>query len=376
MTAAEPVISGMPTAKTASKYARPAISGVTNLHTMVYPPKPRPGDRVAIVSPSRGLPEIFPDIYELGLRRLREEIGLQPVEYPTTRIMAATPQERARDLHEAFADPSVTAVLASIGGDDQITVLRYLDPDLLRAHPKPFFGYSDNTNLLHYLWRQGVVGYHGGSVMVHLGRTGRMHPAHVDSLRAALFTSGWYRLRPPPDWGDEPVSWQETDRYGEEPPMWPHEGWRWVNAGGVIEARTWGGNLEILSWLLQAGLVGPNEEYDGCVLVLETSEEMPSATEVYRILRHMGERGLLERFPALLMGRAKAWERDRQNSPDEKRRYVHDQRDAVSRAMAEYNPDAMIVFDVDLGHTDPQLIVPYGGMVRLDGPAQRIDVHY
>src|SRR5690606_10653790 len=343
---------------------------------MIYPPKPRPGDRVAIVSPSRGLPAKFPEIYELGLQRLRDELGLVPVEYPTTRRMDATPQDRARDLHDAFADPEVTAVLASIGGDDQITVLRYLDAELIRTHPKPFFGYSDNTNLLHFLWQQGIVGYHGGSVMVHLGRTGRMHPAHLDSLRAALFTSGWFQLQPPPDWGDEPLSWEEVDRYGEEPPMWPHEGWDWVNADRVVESRTWGGNLEIISWLLQAGYVGPDAEYDGCVLILETSEEMPSATEVYRILRNMGERGLLARFPALVMGRAKAWELDRRNSPEEKRRYVREQREAVTRAMAEYNPGAMIVFDVDIGHTDPQLIVPYGGQIRLGGPARRIDVKY
>jgi muramoyltetrapeptide carboxypeptidase LdcA involved in peptidoglycan recycling len=31
-------------------------------------------------------------------------------------------------------------VLTSIGGDDQITVLPLLDRELLRAHPKPFFG--------------------------------------------------------------------------------------------------------------------------------------------------------------------------------------------------------------------------------------------
>jgi hypothetical protein len=54
--------------------------------------------------------------------------------------------------------------MASIGGDDQITVLPYLDPDLLHDNPKPFFGYSDNTNLLAYLWNLGVVSYHGGSV--------------------------------------------------------------------------------------------------------------------------------------------------------------------------------------------------------------------
>lgn len=71
---------------------------------MSYPPKPVPGDRVAIVSPSAGLPGLFPLPYELGLRRLRDDFGLEPVEYPATRKMGATPQERAADLHAAFAD--------------------------------------------------------------------------------------------------------------------------------------------------------------------------------------------------------------------------------------------------------------------------------
>ena len=34
--------------------------------------------------------------------------------------------------------------------------------------------------------------------------------------------------------------------------------------------------------------------------------------------------------------------------------------------LAPYDPDAVVVFDVDLGHTDPQLIIPYGGEIRVD----------
>jgi muramoyltetrapeptide carboxypeptidase LdcA involved in peptidoglycan recycling len=343
---------------------------------VIYPPKPRPGDRVAVVSPSAGLPELFPAVHELGIRRLREEIGLEPVEYPTTRVLGAPARDRAADLHAAFADASITAVLATIGGDDQITVLRHLDDDLIRANPKPFFGYSDNTNLLHHLWQLDIVGFHGGSVMVHLGRGGRAHPAHLASLRAALFEPGWHPLRPPADWGDEPGDWNESGALVHEPPMWPHEGWAWVNATQVVAGRTWGGNLEIVSWLLQAGRVGPDEAFDGCVLMLETSEEMPPATEVYRILRNMGERGLLQRFPALIMGRAKASEHTRPAPPDQKREYVAAQREAVLRAVGEYHPDVMIVLDVDFGHTDPQLIIPYGGEVRLDGPAREVRVRY
>ena len=45
------------------------------------------------------------------------------MEYPTTRILGAPAADRARDLHAAFADPDIKAVLAVIGGDDQITVV-------------------------------------------------------------------------------------------------------------------------------------------------------------------------------------------------------------------------------------------------------------
>ncbi|MDQ0580300.1 S66 family peptidase [Streptomyces rishiriensis] len=343
-----------------------------------YPPKPAPGDRIAVVSPSSGLPGLFPRPYELGLERLREEFGLEPVEYPATRRMGATPQERADDIHAAFADPSVRAVIASIGGEDQITVLPLLDRELLRADPKPFFGWSDNTNLLAFLYNSGLVGYHGASVMCELGRPGAMHPQTADSLRAALFTSGPYELRPAERWNDVNGDWADPATFEAEPETRPGAGWSWVNAERVVEGRSWGGNLEILSWLLMADreIARDPAVYDGGVLVLETSEELPSATEVFRILRNMGERGLLRCFPALLMARAKTWSFEHPNGAEEAARYAVEQRAAVERALRMYAPDTLAVFDVDFGHTDPQVVIPYGGTIRVDGPARRITVTY
>ena len=184
-----------------------------------YPPKPRPGDGISIVSPSAGLAGRFPEVYQLGLRRLRDELDLVPVEYPTTRAVDASPAQRAADLHAAFTDPATTAVLTVVGGDDQIRVLPHLDADLLRAHPKPFFGYSDSTNLLAYLWNTGIVGFHGGSVLVHLARPGRAHPVTMRSLRTALFTRDWYELPQPARISDEPgCDWRDPSTLGREPP--------------------------------------------------------------------------------------------------------------------------------------------------------------
>lgn len=332
---------------------------------------------MAVLSPSSGLPGLLPLPYELGVRRLREDFGVEVVEYPTTRRMGASARDRAADLHAAFADPTVKAVIASIGGDDQITVLPYLDAELLRANPKPFFGYSDNTNLLCYLWNLGIVGYHGGSAMVELGRPGAMHPLTADSLRAALFGSGPYELTASEESGDVNRPWQDPETFASEPEMAAAGGWWWHQGDRVVEGTGWGGNLEILSWLLMADRgIRAAEEYRGGVLFLETSEEMPPAAEVYRILRSMGERGLLREFPALLMARAKAWSFEQPLDARGKERYRREQREAVLRALGEYAPGTMAVFDIDFGHTDPQLVLPYGGRIRVDGPERRITVTY
>jgi muramoyltetrapeptide carboxypeptidase LdcA involved in peptidoglycan recycling len=299
------------------------------------------------------------------------------VEYPGTRTLHTTPRQRAAELHAAFADPEVKAVISSIGGDDQITVLPHLDRELVRANPKPFFGYSDGTNLLAWLAATGIVGYHGGCVMVQYGRCGAMHPLTVSSLRAALFTSGPYELREAEAYGDLERPWQDPASFDGEPEMEPCPGWIWRGGEQVVEGPGWGGNLEVLSWLLMADReIGPPESHEGRVLFLETSEEQPTATEVYRVLRCMGERGLLCRFPALLMGRAKTRWLQKPRPEADRATYRRDQRAAVTRALEQYAPETMAVFDVDLGHTDPQQVIPYGGLIRVDGPAGRITVTY
>lgn len=79
-------------------------------------PKLQKGDKVAVLSPSNGLPELFPWVQDLGLGRLRTVFSLEPVEYPTTRRMGSSLQDRASDIMAAFGDPSIKAIIASVGG--------------------------------------------------------------------------------------------------------------------------------------------------------------------------------------------------------------------------------------------------------------------
>jgi muramoyltetrapeptide carboxypeptidase LdcA involved in peptidoglycan recycling len=266
-------------------------------------------------------------------------------------------------------------VLASIGGDDQIKVLRHLDPDVLRAHPKPFFGFSDNTNLLNYLFNLGIPSFHGGSVMLQFGRAGHVHPVSEASLRAALFTTGPWEVPEPTDLRDEHGDWA-TDDLTAAPSMRPADPWTWHGPSGPVTGTLWGGNLEILDWTLGVGRhVLPVEQYAGCVLFLETSEELPSDDEVYRMLMVMGERGLLQQFAGLVFARPKAWSPEKPTEAD-RTAYTDAQRAAVTRAMAEYHPDVPVVIGVDAGHADPMVVMPIGNEITLDPATRKITVTY
>jgi muramoyltetrapeptide carboxypeptidase LdcA involved in peptidoglycan recycling len=86
--------------------------------------KLKKGDKIAILSPSFAAPGKWPQMYELGLKRLQEIFELEPVEFPTTKKIGASKEKRSKDLIDAFENKEIKAVIASLGGDDQIIEAR------------------------------------------------------------------------------------------------------------------------------------------------------------------------------------------------------------------------------------------------------------
>ena len=111
------------------------------------------GSRVAIVGCSDGRPAGELPLLE-RLYALLRDLGLEPALSPCLHAGGGTasPRLRARALEAAFADSSIGAVFDISGGDAANGILSCLDFDLLAAHPKPFFGYSDLTCVLNALW--------------------------------------------------------------------------------------------------------------------------------------------------------------------------------------------------------------------------------
>jgi LD-carboxypeptidase N-terminal domain len=159
---------------------------------------------------------------------------LRPVEYPTTRAPQASPAERAADIHAAFADPEIKAVIASIGGDDQLKVLGHLDPFLARCSSEAVLRVQRHTNLHLFLWNLGLVSYLGGSVMVQFGWPVAMHAFWRRSLEAAMFTRGTVLLTPPAYYCDEDGDWADPATFGIEPASFPAVPWSWYGPGDRV----------------------------------------------------------------------------------------------------------------------------------------------
>src|SRR6187402_103613 len=308
--------------------------------------KAQPGDRVAVLSPSFAAPAVAPQLHEQAMGRLAAVTGLLPVEFPTMRELGASAEARAADINAAFADPSIRAVIATIGGDDQVTVVPHVDPAVVAADPKPFVGYSDNTHLHNLLWHLGVRSFYGGSTQVHLGPGPRVDDVHAASLRAALLDGGWLELHAPGESEDFGVEWTDERALHEFGSREATEPWTWWGPSSQIEGRSWGGCLEVIDQIAMAGRMPSVESLEGSVLLIETSEEIPAAVQVGRWMRSLGERGVLGAAAGVLVARPPVSERGKVPEAPQRDRLRNEQREAVLEQIARYNSSAVVCIGV------------------------------
>lgn len=338
--------------------------------------KLKKGDKVAIVSPSFAASGVWPHVHQLGLQRLKDVFGLEPVEYPATAKVDATLEEKAADLVAAFSDPEIKAVIATLGGDIQVTYIKNLSPEVFVNNPKPFFGFSDNSHFSNFLFLNDIPSYYGAALFTQFARQGEMDEYTVSYIKHALFDEGEFELVPSETYNDVGLGWDDPALLRAHRQQEQSDGWFWdgeKNGEGLL----WGGCVESVDEMLRHGVAIPSlEQFEDIVLMLETSEEIPTADYVKRVIRAFGERGILERVQGVLMGRPKAWEFDMPQTTEEKAAYREAQRDAVLSTVRMYNKSIPVVQNLNFGHTDPQIPMLYGGKVRIQTKDRRLFANF
>lgn len=332
---------------------------------LIKPPALRPGDTVAAVSLSSGLAALFPHRYEAGKRQLAETFGLTVVETPNALRdngwLHDNPQARADDLHWALTNDDIAGVIATIGGEESIRTVPYLDLDLIGRHPKVFMGYSDTT-VQHLANRKaGIVSFYGPGFMVDLAENGGIHPYVEQAVRAALFSTEPFELAAAGEWTEEFLNWADPALQAQPRRWWPSPGWQWLQGGEAVTGELIGGCGEILEMAKGTSIWPDDDAFDGAVFLLETSEEAPPPDTVKNWLRNYLARGLLNRIGALLIARPMLYT---QNQTFQLWQHVR-------TVLAEAGrPELPVVANLDHGHTSPCGVLPLGGLARVD-PAHR-----
>lgn len=311
----------------------------------IFPPKLKNGDVVRVVAPSRSLGIISDETRKIADRRIEEmglklEFGKHVEEMDDFR--SSTIESRIEDIHDAFSDPNVKAVLSVIGGFNSNQLLRYLDWDLIKANPKIFCGYSDTTALNNAIFaKTGLVNYSGPAYST-LGKM-RDSEYSIEYFKKCFFETGPIKIEASEKWDDRKW-WINQD----EAEYFNNHGWQIMHEG---EARgtILGGNLGTLNLLHGTEYLPP---LDDSILFIEDDYESDSAT-FDRDLQSLIHQNGFEKVRGIVIGRFQVAS---DVSEDSLRKIL------LSKKELNKLP---IISGVDFGHTDPKITFPIGGEVQI-----------
>ena len=342
------------------------------MRSLTRPAALRPGDTIGICTPSFPAHVAFRAKYLHGVDELKR-LGFRVIEGSLTARATAqgarsgTPQERAAEINELFANREVRAIITTIGGSNSSSLVPYLDFAAVRANPKIFCGYSDITSLhLAFMRHAGLSTFYGPAVMPSFGEWPELPHEMVESFLDATMrhVSGSRELVAPSRWSRH-MRDARTEAWRTEPRTWePHAGWRTVTRGAA-EGPTLALNLNTLR-----SNTGTPEmpDFDGAILFIEDMSSSPTQAE--RSFRHLAALGVFSKIAGLVWGRVEHWSDE--GCPIS----VEDLLLEAIRGELGRDPAFPIATDFDCCHTTPMLTLAQGVRVRLDtqGAAARITV--
>ena len=305
--------------------------------------KLKKGDHIRVVSTSSSIQSIGGFDANVRAKEKLEELSFN-VSFSSNYFEhdlfdSASIASRVEDLHEAFLDPSVDAILATIGGFNCNELLPYLNYDLIAQNPKIICGYSDTTALLNAIYaKTGIQTYMGPSYSSFKMKEGQEYQSQ-SWLKAV--TQDDYDLVPSKEWSSDP--WYDPT----QPRHFMPTEWKVYNAGKA-SGTIIGGNLSTFSLLRGTPYAPQAENY---ILFLEEAEE----DDYIEFARHLA--ALLQSYPkpqAVIIGRF----------PKE-----CEMTEEILLAILDKHPllkNIPVLYDLDFAHTQPLFTITIGAQATLD----------
>lgn len=311
-----------------------------------FPARLRRGDTVRVVAPARSRAFVLEHDLSAIIDARFAEMGLtltygahvdERDDFDSSSIAS-----RVQDLHDAFANPGVAAVMTVIGGFNSNELLPNLDWDLIAANPKILCGFSDITALQNaILAKTGLVTYSGPhwssfGMRDHFSQTQRWF---VDTL----FGTAPVELHAATTWTDD--AWFVDQDHRE---LLPGEGW-WPLQEGRAEGTIVGGNLCTLNLLQGTGFM---PSLQGALVLVEDDYTTNPATfsrNLTSLLQLPDARDII----GLAIGR---FQRD-----------SHMTRSLLEQIVANQPrlTGLPVIANADFGHSYPMATLPVGGTMAV-----------
>jgi muramoyltetrapeptide carboxypeptidase len=292
----------------------------------------KPGDKLGVVAPSSPVTPETEALLQNGISYLGA-LGLHVVVgrhvHSTALGYCASPEEKAADINEMFADHSISGIICAQGGATSNASLSHLSWSMIQANPKVFMGMSDITVLLNAIYAEtALVTFHGADLMWGFGR----NPSEYDR-------DGFVR----------------TLMEGRPAAIAP-SGERGTIRGGRGEGVALGGNLGCFLKLAGTPFF---PDTDGAILFLEAADISSEACDhMFHQLKHMG---VFDKVHGVVVGYVDGLQREADSMQMEA---------VLRRVSAEYRFPILKVSD--FGHNCPNTVVPIGARVRVDADEQTI----
>ena len=320
----------------------------------MIPNKLKHGDEIRVISPSRSLSIVDSANRQIALERL-EGMGFKVTfgehVYENDEFHSSSIQSRVEDLHKAFSDPNVKAILTSIGGHNSNQILKYIDYSLIKENPKILCGYSDITALSNAIYaKTGLVTYSGP----HFSTFGIVKGMDytIDFFKKALFEDRIIEVNPSEFWSDDQWYLDQENRTFVN-----NEGWLIINEGEA-EGVSIGGNLCTLN-LLQGTEFMPSLE--NSILFIE-DDELTFPENFDRDLQSLLHQKDFDQIKGIVIGRF-------QNKSNMNKELL----EKIIKSKKELSKIPVIA-EIDFGHTYPQFTFPIGGKVSIIAKKDKTEI--
>jgi muramoyltetrapeptide carboxypeptidase len=288
-----------------------------NLQGIIRPQVLNRGDTIGIVAPAGSFKK---SPFDVGIKLINEmgfNTRIDPGVYAREQYLAGDDAHRAARFNAMMADDGVQAVMCARGGYGAMRILDQLDYEAIARRPKPIIGFSDITALHQVIQlKTGLVTFHGPMVTTLAKLTGQGRQSWWDALTGKRdFSTLFSDLR--------------------------------VLKPGSAEGRLVGGNLATLCHLVGTPF---GADYAGVILMIEDVGEAPYRVD--RMLTQMKLAGVLKGIAGLVVGRFEDCGRF----------------DEIDEIVLERfsDMDIPILSGAPFGHGRENLVVPLGGLARLD----------